>query len=93
MKKLSTILMAAVFMLSAGACFAGTNALQDYQAKRNAAIQKQDAKISIAKETRRSQRKEKLTKLQYKKKQQAQKKHFKKTTAKKRCGKKPERLF
>ena len=44
MKKLSTIVLAAVFMLSAGASFAASgNFLQDYQQKRDAAIKKQDA--------------------------------------------------
>ena len=80
MKKLSTILMAAVFMLSAGACFAGTNALQDYQAKRNAAIQKQDAKLNAL-----QKKQEKTT--------GSKRSNSKKTTAKKRCSKKSERLF
>ena len=46
MKKLSTVLLAAVFMMSAGMSFAASNSsnfLKDYQAKRNAAIKKQDA--------------------------------------------------
>ena len=49
MKKLSTVLLAAVFMMSAGMSFAAsnsTNFLKDYQAKRDAAIKKQDAKIN-----------------------------------------------
>ena len=45
MKKISTILLAVMFMFSAGASFAAGNALQNYQQKRNEAIKKHDAKI------------------------------------------------
>ena len=49
MKKLSTILLATAFVLSASMSFAATgttNAFQNYQAKRDAAIKKHDAKVA-----------------------------------------------
>ena len=52
MKKFSTLLIAAAFILGAGMSFAATNSSADfvknYQAKRDAAIKKQDAKINEA---------------------------------------------
>lgn len=78
MKKFSTILLASVFMLSAGMSFAATsssNALQNYQAKRDAAIKKQDAKINeIQKKQQANQEALKKKQEEYKKQQEANKK-------------------
>ena len=81
MKKLSTILLAAVFMLSAGASFAASsNVLQDYQQKRNAAIKKQDAKINeYQKKQQEAQKKREADKQAWQKKQPAQKDAAQKT--------------
>lgn len=74
MKKLSTVLLAAVFMISAGASFAATNAIQNYQAKRNAAIQKQDAKLTeIQKKQEEAKKKNEADKAALKKKQEQRK--------------------
>ena len=73
MKKLSTILLAAVFMFNAGASFAASNALQEYQAKRDAAIKRHDAKLNeiqkrkvIRRVTEREVTKRKIKKVQKK---------------------------
>ena len=87
MKKLSTILLTAIFMFSAGASFAASgNFLQDYQQKRDAAIKKQDAKINEYQKKqeeaakKREEDKKALLKKQeeYKKQQQAQQEAIKK---------------
>ena len=67
MKKFTSILMAAVFMFSAGASLAATTSIADYQAKRDAAIKKQDAKLNEL------QKKKEADKAALKKKQQQRK--------------------
>lgn len=76
MKKLSTILIAAVFMLSAGASFAASsNPIADIQAKRDAAIKKQDAKLNeLQKKQEAAQKKREADKAALQKKQEAYKK-------------------
>ena len=88
MKKLSTIVLAAVFMLSAGASFAASgNFLQDYQQKRDAAIKKQDAKINeYQKKQEEAQKKREADRQAWQKKQEEYKKQqqAQKETAQKR---------
>ena len=75
MKKLSTILLAVAFVMSAGMSFAATsttNAIQNYQAKRDAAIKKHDDKVSeIQKRQQANQDALKKKQEEYKKQQQA----------------------
>lgn len=76
MKKLSTVLLTAIFLFTAGASFAATsNALQEYQAKRDAAIKKQDAKLTeIQKKQEEARKKQEADKAALKKKQEEYKK-------------------
>ena len=78
MKKLSTILLVAAFVMSAGMSFSATsttNAIQNYQAKRDAAIKKHDDKVSeIQKKQQANQDALKKKQEEYKKQQEANKK-------------------
>ena len=82
MKKLSTILLATAFVLSASMSFAATgttNAFQNYQAKRDAAIKKHDAKVAeVQKKQQANQDALKKKQEEYKKQQQANKDALKK---------------
>lgn len=84
MKKFSTMLLAAAFIMSAGMSFAASNStdfLKNYQNKRDAAIKKQDAKLQeIQKKQEAAQKKREADRAallkkqeEYKKQQQAKK--------------------
>ena len=74
MKKISTILLAVMFMFSAGASFAAGNALQNYQQKRNEAIKKHDAKIdAYQKKQEEAKKKREADKKAFQKQQQERK--------------------
>ena len=79
MKKLSTILLAMAFIASASASFAATDFLKDYQAKRDAAIKKQDAKLSeIQKKQAEAKKQQEANKKAIEQKQKAQQDAIKK---------------
>ena len=75
MKKLSTILLAVAFIASASASFAATDFLKDYQTKRDAAIKKQDEKLSeIQKKQEEAKKQQEANKAALEKKQAEYKK-------------------